>query len=44
MERLNHHVLDNVDVEVHPSDFPFEYNPESVPDTDTTTIKLIDDN
>ena len=32
MGRLNHHAIDNVDVEVHPSDFPVELNSESVPD------------
>ena len=40
--RLNHRVIDNGDIEVHPSDFPFESNSESVPDPDTTLIKLID--
>ena len=43
MGRLNHHAIDNGDVDVHPSEFPFEYNSESVPDTDTTPIKSIDD-
>ena len=36
MGRINHNVIDNGDVEVHPSEFPFESNSESVPDTDTT--------
>ena len=44
MEILNNHATNNDDVEVHPSDFPFEYNYESVPDTDNTPIKSIDDN
>ena len=44
MGRLNHHAIDNIDVEVHPSYFPAEYNSESVPDPSTTTIKPIDDN
>ena len=42
--RLNHHVIDDSDVEVHPSEFPFESNSEYVPDTDTTIIQSIDDN
>ena len=29
--RLNHCSIDNVDVEFHPSYFPFEYNSEYVP-------------
>ena len=41
MGRLNHHAIANGDVEVHPSEFSVEYNSESVPDIDTTTIKLI---
>ena len=36
--RLDHHAIDNVYDEVHPSDFPFKSNYESVPDTDTTAI------
>ena len=44
MGRLNHHVIDNGDVEVHPSEFPVDFKSESVPDPETTTIKLIDDN
>ena len=43
MGRLNHHSIDNGDVEVHPSEFPVEFNSESVPDPDTTPIKSIDD-
>ena len=39
MERLNHNDIDNGDVEVHPSDFLAEYNPEYVPDTDANMIK-----
>ena len=41
--RLNHHAMDNGDVEIHPSEFPVEFNSESVPDPDTTPIKSIDD-
>ena len=41
--RLNHHVIDNGDVEVHPSEYPFESTSESVPGADTTMIKSIDD-
>ena len=40
---LNHHAIDNGDVEVHPSDFPFGSNSESVPYPDTNPIKSIDD-
>ena len=43
MGRLNNHAIENGDVEVRPSDFPAESNYESVPDTDNTTIKSIDD-
>ena len=43
MGGLNHHDIDNGNVEVQNSEFPFEYNSESVPDLDTTPIKLIDD-
>ena len=43
MGRLNHHVIVNGDVDVLPSEFPVEYNPEYVPDPDTTLIKSIDD-
>ena len=40
---LNHRAIDNGDVEVHPSYFPVESNPEYVLDPDTTPIKSIDD-
>ena len=43
MVRLDHHSIDNSDVEVHPSDFPFESKYESVIDPDTTLIKSIYD-
>ena len=43
MGRLYHNAIDNSDVEVHPSDFPVEFNSKSVPDPDTTPIKSIDD-
>ena len=43
MGKLNHHAIDNVDVNVHTSDFPVEFNSESVLYSDTTTIKSIDD-
>ena len=43
MGRLNHHTIDNGDVEVHPSYFPVESNSESVIDSYTTPIKSIDD-
>ena len=41
--RLNHHSIDNGDVEVYPSEYPFEYTSDSIPDPDTTLIKSIDD-
>ena len=40
---LNYHAMNNGDVEVHPSEFPVESNPESVTDPYTTPIKSIDD-
>ena len=43
MGRLNHNVIDNGDVEVHPSEFLVESNSESVLDPYTTPIKSIDD-
>ena len=43
MRRLNHRDIDNVDGEVYPSEFPVEFNSESVPDPYTTLIKPIDD-
>ena len=36
---FNHRVIDNGDVDVHPSEFPVKSNSESVPDLDTTPIK-----
>ena len=39
--RLNNHKIDNVDVEVQPSKFPFESNSESVIDTDTFPINKL---
>ena len=41
--RLNYHAIDNSDVEVHSSEFPVEFNSESVPDPGTTPIKPFDD-
>ena len=43
MGRLNHHVIDNGNVEVHPSEYPFEYTYGYVTDMDTTMIKSMDD-
>ena len=43
MGRLNHHAVDNGDVEVNPSEFPFESNSEYVPYPDNTLIKSMDD-
>ena len=39
MGKLNHHAIDNGDVEVHPSEYPFASNSESVPYTYTNPIK-----
>ena len=44
MGRLNHYAIDNGDVKVPTSEFPFEFKSESVPDPDTPLIKSIDDN
>ena len=41
--RINHHAIDNSDVKVHTSDFPVEFNSESVTDPYTTPIKSIYD-
>ena len=41
--RINHHAINNGDVEVHPSDYPVEYNSKYVTDPDTTSIESIDD-
>ena len=43
MGGLNHHAIDNGDVEVHPSEFTVKSNSESIPDPDTTPIKSIFD-
>ena len=43
MGRLNHHEIDNGFAEVQYSEFPVEFNFESVPYPDTTPIKSIDD-
>ena len=43
MGKLNHNDIDNGNVKNPTSDFPVESNYESVPDTDTTPIKPIDD-
>ena len=40
--RINNRAIIIVDVEVQPSEFTFESKSESVPDPDTTQIKLID--
>ena len=40
---LNHQAVDNGGVEVYLSEFPVEFDSESVPDLDTTPIKSIDD-
>ena len=43
MDTLNHHAIDNGDVEVHFSEFPVESNYKPVPDPDNSPIKSIDD-
>ena len=40
---LNHHFIDNGDVEVHPSEFTGVFNSEYFSYPDTTPIKYIDD-
>ena len=42
MGKLNHRAIDNGDVKIPTSEFPVEYNSESVPDTDTILIKSND--
>ena len=42
MARLNNHVVDNGDVYLYPSEYPFISTSESVPYPDTTPIKSID--
>ena len=44
MVRLNHHAIDNGDVQVYHSAYPFESAYDPVPNPDTTPIKSIDDN
>ena len=39
---LNHHAIDDGDVDIHASEFSVESHSESVPDPDTTPIKSID--
>ena len=43
MGRINHHAIDNGDVEFHPSYFPVYLYSESVPYLVTTPVKSIDD-
>ena len=43
MEIINHRAIDNGDVEVHPLEFPVEFNYEYIPYPETTLIKSIDD-
>ena len=43
MEIINQHAIDNGDVKVHPSKYPFESTSESVPDPDINLIKSTDD-
>ena len=39
---LNHHAVDNGNVEVYPLEYPFEYTSDSVTDTYTTQTKSMD--
>ena len=41
--RINHHAIDNGDVEVQPSEFPFESYSEYFPESYTNSVKSIDD-
>ena len=43
MGEINHRVIDNSDAKILTSDSSVEYNYESVPDTDNTPIKSIND-
>ena len=43
MVKLDHHAIDNGDVEVHPSEYLFETNSEYVPYPYTALIKSIND-
>ena len=43
MGKLNHPAIDNCDVKIPTSEFPFESNYDPVPYPDTTPIKSIDD-
>ena len=43
MGKLNHHAIDNSDIQITTSDVPVESNYDSVPYPETTTIKSIDD-
>ena len=44
MGKLNHHAINNGDIQVPTSEVPVESNYDSVPDPYTTPIKSIDDN
>ena len=37
--RINHHAVDNGDVDVYPSNYPLEYTSASVPDTNNKPIQ-----
>ena len=43
MGKLNHHAIDDSDIEIPTSDVPVESNYDSVPYPYTTPIKSIDD-
>ena len=40
---LNHHAVDNGNVELYPPDYPLGYLSDSVPDIDNTPIMFISD-
>ena len=43
MRKLNHHAIDNGDIQILTSDVPVESNYDPVPDPETTPIKSIYD-
>ena len=40
---INHHTINNGDIDVHTSEFPVEFNSEYIPNSDTIPIKSIAD-
>ena len=43
MRILNHHAIDNSDVDFYPSEYPLKYTSDYFPDPYNTPIKSIDD-